>query len=281
MFRLLSLILLIETSLFKQFEALSNEDNFLLVISLDGFRYDYLDKYSNKEGFLYQLGKNGSRACWSDSIFPSNTYPNHWSIVTGLYPDSTGVINNDIYDPDTKQQYRMYRDNEDKAGWFQEAEPVWVTNHKSNPGKHSVIFDWPGSPAKFSQSLDYEFRQIFMPNLNITTFNKTIDQFVESISVERTNLGVLYLGEPDLSGHVYGPESKQVEDVVKQLDHVLDYLFRQLALKKNLSLLGKEGTRLIDLIILTDHGMQSIRTPDSDQHIDLDRLLFLSINFKV
>ena len=67
----------------------STENYLLLVISLDGFRYDYLDRYSNENGFLKKFSKTGFKAAWSESIFPANTYPNHWSLVTGVYAVSS------------------------------------------------------------------------------------------------------------------------------------------------------------------------------------------------
>ena len=72
-------------SFLKIINGKNKENNLLLVISLDGFRYDYLDRYSNEDGFLKKFSKTGFKAAWSESIFPSNTYPNHWSLVTGLY----------------------------------------------------------------------------------------------------------------------------------------------------------------------------------------------------
>jgi predicted AlkP superfamily pyrophosphatase or phosphodiesterase len=90
----------------------------------------------------------------------------------------------------------------------------------------------------------------------------------------------LYFGEPDASGHLFGPESEQVKNVVKQLDFVLDYLFTQLKLKKKLVMSNLQrdhfdnSFRSINLIILTDHGMQTIKTTAD---IDLNRLLVLGI----
>ena len=255
-------------------EKKAKSDNFLLVISLDGFRYDYLDKYSRKEGFLNQLANKGVRAAWSESIFPTNTYPNHWSIVTGLYPENTGIINNDIYDPSRDKVFRMYVNDESEDGWFQEAEPLWVTNARLNK-KHSVVFDWPGGAAKFSNFTDYTYRHPSIQLFSSLTFNKTIDDFIEKIDADRTNLGVLYFGEPDLSGHMFGPESDEVRQVVIELDFILDYLFEQLKVKKNLALEQNEKSefREIDLVILTDHGMQTIR--DKHTEHNLDRLFLI------
>ncbi len=248
-------------SIFYQISATreQNDRYLLLVISLDGFRHDYLDKYSNQNGFLSKFAQSGFRAAWSESIFPSNTYPNHWSIVTGLYAESHGIINNDIYDPMTKQHYRMAKDAEDSPDWFQDAEPVWIKNEKENSAKHSAVFDWPGAPAIFNKLQPKVFRQIKYENWFINTFNDTIDKFVEAIEPGKTNLAFLYLGEPDMAGHYYGPESKQVENTVKEIDHVLDYLFNSLKTRRNYDIENE-----IDVLIVTDHGMSTIREPNED-----------------
>lgn len=260
------------------------DENFVLVISLDGFRYDYLDKYSNKNGFLRKLAASGSRACWSDSVFPTNTYPNHWSIVTGLFPQNSGVINNHIYDPNTKETYHMYGDKETKEGWFQDSEPIWITNNKADPFKKSVVFDWPGCPAKFQNQTASVFREIETSKFHINTYNETVSEFVESIVNPKTNLGILYLGEPDMSGHMYGPDSEEVKETVQKLDLVLDYLFEQLKTKKGLVLVDsvneediqKNELRFIDLVILTDHGMQNVHSENGE---DPERVISLGIYF--
>lgn len=124
------------------------DDNYLLlIISLDGFRYDYLKRYSNPNGFLDKFSQQGVKSVWSEPIFPSNTYPVHWSIATGMWAESHGITNNHIYDPIKKERYSMGRTKEDTIGWFQQIEPVWIENEKVNGkkyNKHSVVFDWPG-----------------------------------------------------------------------------------------------------------------------------------------
>ena len=233
----------------------SNDNYLLLVISLDGFRYDYLDRYSNKDGFLVKFANQGFRAAYSESIFPSNTYPNHWSMVTGLRAEQHGVVNNEIYDPISNNQFRMAKDRENSEGWFQDREPVWIKNQKENgiKNKHSVVFDWPGGTASFDNIQPKVSRQIKRENWFLNTFNETIEEFVGSLERGHTNLAYLYLGEPDMAGHFYGPESKEVEKTVQELDYVLENLFNQLRIRKNYNIEDD-----IDVLIVTDHGMDTI-----------------------
>lgn len=267
---------------------LMKKDSLLLVISLDGFRYDYLDKYSSKNGFLHRLATKGSRASWSEPIFPTNTYPNHWSIVTGLLPEHNGIINNNIYDPVTKEHFKMNIDREDQPGWFDQSEPIWVTYGRKYRNKNSVVIDWPGSSAPFysNESLNFTYRHPESDLFHIKTFNDSINYFVEKLCPDNTNLAFIYFGEPDMTGHNHGPESREVEIVVKELDYVLEYLFDKMKKEKNFVLDfnsedkdQKEKYREIELIILTDHGMANIRDRNE---FDLNRHLFLSdfINVK-
>ena len=215
-------------------------------------------------------------------------YPNHWTIATGLYAEMHGIINNDIYDPIKNQYFKMNKHKEDMPGWFERHEPIWITNQKSNLAKkHSVIIDWPGNSAKFDlndeEVSNYVYRHPNHLNFNITTFNDTIDYFVDNISYEKTNLAFLYFGEPDMTGHKYGPDSKETELIVKELDYVLVNLFNKLTQKKFLLNLEPDSVktnqineqfRQINLIILTDHGMQKIR--DRNVDFDVNRHVFLS-----
>ena len=282
-FKIIYFLLLIDKIKLEE-DEINYFNNLVVVVSLDGFRYDYLDKYCNKNGFLYQLSRKGVRAKWSDPIFPTNTYPNHWSIVTGLYPESSGIINNNIYDPNSGISYHMNLDEENKPGWFQNSEPIWITNDNLNK-KHSVVYDWPGSSARYFDSLgSYAFRQASWQLFDSRVFNKTINEFVSKISFEKTNLALVHFGEPDISGHNYGPDSEEVKQAVINLDQNIFHLISKLKEKKfylDLPDSNKmENIRFVDLIILSDHGMQNIR-PESELDTDIiskthERHVFLS-----
>ena len=100
----------------------------------------------------------------------------------------------------------------------------------------------------------YTFRQLTSNYSKMKTYNKTIDTFIDSLKVNETNLGFLYFNEPDKSGHAYGPESVEVEFVVKELDYILSYFFSSLKSRKNFDIEDN-----IDVLIVTDHGMALVR----------------------
>ena len=265
-------IILIIFSYLNSIEATVNDNYLLLVISLDGFRYDYLDRYSNKNGFLVKFANEGFRALYSESIFPSNTYPNHYTMVTGLTAEDHGILNNEVYDSLTKQRFRMAKDDENSPGWFQNREPVWIKNEKVNRirNKHSVVFDWPGAPASFGEDKIQPkvWRQIKRENWFLNALNDTVDKFVASVERGKTNLAFLYLGEPDMAGHNYGPESREVEETVKEIDYILDNLFNQLKTRQNYDIDND-----LDILIVTDHGMSRILERDETA---LKKHVFLS-----
>ena len=166
----------------------------------------------------------------------------------------------------------MTKDREDSEGWFQQAEPVWIKNQKINKGKQSIVFDWPGAPAVFDGIQPHVSRQFNSKFKNIKLYNETIESFVNSLTRNVTNLAFLYFNEPDTQGHAHGPDSKEVEHVVKELDYVLDYLFLLLKNRK-----GYDIENEIDTLIVTDHGMAKVR----EKIDDTSKFLYLSDYFDV
>src|SRR5512146_1576190 len=115
----------------------------VLLVSIDGFRADYLDR--PEAARLRSLAAQGVRARWLTPVFPSKTFPNHYSIVTGLYPEHHGIVSNTIRDPKTGRWFRISdaRAVRDSSWWG--GEPVWVTAVKQ--GLRSASFFWPGSES--------------------------------------------------------------------------------------------------------------------------------------
>src|SRR5512146_2425067 len=115
----------------------------VLLVSIDGFRADYLDR--PEAARLRGLAAQGVRARWLTPVFPSKTFPNHYSIVTGLYPEHHGIVSNTILDPETGRWFRIAdRHAVRDASWWG-GEPIWVTAVKQ--GLRSATFFWPGSEA--------------------------------------------------------------------------------------------------------------------------------------
>jgi predicted AlkP superfamily pyrophosphatase or phosphodiesterase len=113
----------------------------VILISLDGFRYDYLEKYQPR--VLNQLAKEGVRAKWMTPSFPSKTFPNHYTIVTGLYPAHHGIVENNVYDYGEVFGMDKTKEVQNSRWWF--GEPIWVTAEKQ--GQIAASYFWVGTEA--------------------------------------------------------------------------------------------------------------------------------------
>ncbi len=232
--------------------------NKLLLISLDGFRWDYLEMVETPN--LDRFIKTGVKAKSLIPSFPSKTFPNHYSIVTGSYPANHGLISNHMYDEKLGAYYTIgpgataVRDGR----WYQR-EPIWVTAEKNDI--ETGIYYWPGSEAEIS-GYRPAYYKAYNPNVS---WNSRVDQIVSWLKEPAIGFTALYFNEPDKQGHAYGPATSQVFEKIKILDQTLGRLFTKL----------KEEKLDIktNIIIVSDHGMASINHKDViylDDYIDLD-----------
>jgi alkaline phosphatase D len=215
--------------------------NYVLLVSLDGFRWDYCKIYNTPN--LNRLAREGVKAERLISSFPTVTFPNHYSIATGLYPDHHGLINNSFPAPDLGLFYRMGDRTAVENPAFYGGEPVWETAEKQ--GARSASFYWVGSEArhptywkKYDESVTFEAR--------IDTVIKWLGYPPE----KRPEFVTLYFDEPDATSHKFGPVSPQTKRVVERLDSLMGVL------RTKLSKLPE--AKKINLIILSDHGMEAI-----------------------
>ncbi len=231
----------------------------LILVSLDGFRWDYCELYAAEAPTLRALRKEGVTTRGLIPVFPSNTFPNHYSIVTGRYPANHGIVNNDFFDPRDGRFFHYNQPNSvrDAAWWG--GEPIWVTAIKQ--GRKAAASFWVGSEAAvggirptFWKTYDYSI-----------PFEKRLDEMVGWLKLpaaERPDLIAFYLEETNSAGHRFGPESPQVAAAVKLSDQRIAAL---------LSRLRQEGIEP-NLMIVSDHGMTATsaeRTVILDDLIDL------------
>ena len=236
----------------------------LLLVSLDGFRWDYLNRKGNFPNFKAIINQGVHSVHGTKNAFITKTLPNHYTIVTGLYEESHGIVANEFYDPDFNQTFSLDNENQQRESkWFDNGgEPIWVTNQKSSTSRRSGSLMWPGSYAAVKGFLPYRY---YAPYDFSVPFRTRIDKIVSWFADDYPiNLGLLYFEEPDYSGHKYGPESMNITKKIEELDADIGYLLEKL----------KEKYILDDLniIITSDHGMTS--TPTDEEHkVDLDKYL--------
>ncbi|XP_077977897.1 ectonucleotide pyrophosphatase/phosphodiesterase family member 5-like isoform X2 [Glandiceps talaboti] len=229
-----------------------------LLISFDGFRWDYLQKTETPN--FDQLIADGSFV--PDGIlssFITKTFPNHFTIATGMWEESHGVVANQMYDPKLKAYFIIGGENSTDSKWWDNgAEPIWVTNQLH--GGRSGVFIWPGGDSTIKDTLPYHYTNYS----NTTPFKTRVDRIIDWFTSEKDpiNLGLLYFNEPDHTGHYVGPESEEIKTVIEMCDNITGYLIQRL---KDVGLYDQ-----MNLIITSDHGMTEI---DKSRIIQLDEYI--------
>ncbi len=217
----------------------------VILISLDGFRADYLEKYSAPT--LQALAKEGVRAKWMTPSFPSLTFPNHYAIATGLYPDHNGIVANNMYDREFKVLFTMGKREEVENGRWWLGEPIWVTAEKQ--GQRAGAFFFPGTEAEIGgkrPSIWKPFDDKF-PNFERVD---TVLSWLDRPEKERPTIITLYYSDVDHAGHDHSPDSDAVKEAIATVDSCLARLVE--GLKKR----GIEDR--VNLIIVSDHGMAPV-----------------------
>jgi len=220
----------------------------LLLVSFDGFRWDYLNHH-NLTNFN-SLKQNGTYADFIYNSFATVTFPNHWTIVTGLHEETHGIIQNSMYDPILKDHYDpKIVDSLSDFKWYAQnniTEPIWATNQKYSKSRSSAA-EWIGSDV-----IIHDQAIISIPYDQTRPYKDIIDQFIGLFTKEEgpINFGAIYFDEPDHTGHLYGPYSKEMGEKLLFCDSTLGYLIQQL---KDHHLFDK-----INIIITSDHGMEQI-----------------------
>jgi len=231
----------------------------VILISLDGFRYDYVDKYEPKT--LSKLAKNGVRAKWMIPSFPTKTFPNHYTVATGLYPEHHGIIENNIYDFGTVFTLNKREEVQNTRWWL--GEPIWVTTEKQ--GQRAGAFFFPGTEAEIAGK-----RPSYWKEYDGKIPNETrVDQILSWLDLprnERPTLFTLYFSDTDDAGHRYSPDSDELKMAVKKVDGDLKRLVD--GLKK------RKINKKVNLIIVSDHGMATVKPENSmilDNYFDFKK----------
>lgn len=214
----------------------------LLLISLDGFHPDYLGRGLSPN--LDALAAQGTRARWMTPSYPSLTFPNHYTLVTGLRPDRHGIVENSMFDPVLGQFTLSNRAAVEDGRWWAEGEPVWVSAERQ--GLRTATMFWPGSEA--------EIRGIRPSHWFSYDSGRSIDDRVGTVlewlalpAAERPRFLTLYFEHVDSAGHAVGPEGERVDASIADVDAAIGDLLA------GLQALDLEGR--VNLVITSDHGM--------------------------
>ena len=221
---------------------LQSQKHYVVLVSLDGFRWDYAKKYGAKN--LLAIAAHGASA--PDGMlpsYPSLTFPNHYTLVTGLYPEHHGIVANSFYDQQKQARY-SYTDAQTNGdgSWYGGA-PLWVLAEQQ--GMRAACFFWPGSEAAIKDRrptyyLHYDDK---FPD------EKRVDQVLAWLKLpeaERPHFITLYYSDVDHAGHQYGPEAPQTRDAVRHVDALIGTLRAGI----------KDSHLPVDLVVVSDHGME-------------------------
>ncbi len=229
---------------------------YVVVLSLDGFRSDYPDRAYTPT--LDSLAAVGVKSTFRPS-FPSVTFSNHYSMATGLHPDHHGLINNFFYAPDLDLIYRLGDNRAVLNPDFYGGEPIWNTAEKQ--GVMSASFFWVGSEA-LVQGMQPSICKAYNKSVPYTDRVDSVISWLARPEQERPKLIMWYIEEPDGIGHYATPDSSATYDKVEELDRLLNYYFTE---ARKLEHFDK-----IDFIVLSDHGMA---TYYPDRYINLNDYL--------
>ncbi len=214
---------------------------YVIMISTDGFRSDYTKKY-NAENLL-KYSKGGVQAKAMLPSYPSITFPNHWTLITGLYPSHHGLIDNFFYDYKRKEPYAMSnRKNAEDGSWYGGI-PLWSLAEKQN--MVSASLQWVGSASDaggIRPTYYYPYHEKFSPSEKVS---KVIN-WLKLPEEKRPHFISLYFPEVDGAGHHYGPEAKETEMAV----HLIDNAIGELVQKVN-----DLGLENVNFVFVSDHGM--------------------------
>ena len=241
-------------------EKAHNFSHTVILISMDGFRWDYFEK-TNTPNFD-ELIDGGSKAEALIPSFPSKTFPNHITIVTGRYPENHGIIANRMYDPVFDEYYYIGQGSAPVLdGKWYNAEPIWVTAEKQN--QTAMTMFWPISEAEIMGVRPSEY---FVYDGSVSR-NDRVDQILKWLdypSSKRPQFLTTYFSHLDDVGHRYGPDSDEVKSAIQEMDRTMGRLMDGLK--------SREIFQKVNIILVSDHGMA---TTSSDSMIFLDDYILM------
>lgn len=216
----------------------------LLIVMIDGVRWNYLDE-NGLIGFP-SMQNQGVRAKYVLPVFPSNTYPNWLTIVTGVFPENHGFVNNYMYDKNKNKYFEGYSSEQ---FWWNDAEPIWITAERK--GIKSALFNWDGCELEFD-GIRASFCQPYKsykewPSVEDDTRRaifKILDMFQDGYK-----LGLVYYEPTDGTGHIFGPDSWIRKMFLRRIDKILYDIQVEIE---------KKGMADINIIVTSDHGMTTI-----------------------
>ncbi len=216
---------------------------YIILISADGFRADMAEKYGAKN--LLALSKRGVRAKYLEAGFPTVTFPNHYSIVTGLHPAHHGLVDNNFYDRNKETVYSMSNKRQVADSSWYGGKPLWVLAEEQ--GMLAASFYWVASESAI-QGKRPTYYYNYNDKISIDRRIQVIGEWLKLPEVRRPHFITFYFPEVDYAGHVYGPDSEEAGKAVQWVDAAIGKLD---------SVAGASGLP-VSFVFVSDHGMTKI-----------------------
>jgi len=214
---------------------------YLVLVSIDGFRWDYMDRYPTPN--LDRIANKGSKAERLLPVFPTLTFPNHYSIATGLYPAHHGLMANDFPDPVRNKWYSLKNRETVEDPGFYEGEPIWVT--AETQGMVSASFFWVGTEAAVKGVSPTHWRS-YDKDISGQKRVEQVLAWMAEPEQSRPHLYTLYFEDVDDYSHWRGPESKENIEAIKRVDEYVGQLLDGIE--------KLPYSEQVNIIVLSDHG---------------------------
>jgi len=217
----------------------------VVLISIDGFRASYFDSFRPPN--IRKLAEKGVRAKWMIPSFPTKTFPNHYTIATGLYPAHHGIVGNNIYDPVFDAVFGLgKREEVENPRWWQ-GEPIWVTAEKQ--GQFAGTYFFPGTATEIA-GVRPKFWKVYDGKVPNEERVDTVLTWFDLPVAERPTLFTMYFSDVDDAGHRNSPDSKEAKEAVLRVDSMVGRLVNGLK---------KRGVdKQVNIILVSDHGMAAV-----------------------
>ncbi|KAI9677874.1 MAG: hypothetical protein M1829_002371 [Trizodia sp. TS-e1964] len=240
-----------------------------ILISLDGFRADFLELGITPT--LDSFIKSGISPKYMLPSFPSVTFPNHYTMVTGLYPEAHGIVGNTFWDPELQEEFYYTKPNMSMKSKWWGGEPLWVTAEHQDV--RTAVHMWPGSEAHIG-SMDPTYLDKYNGSESLSTKVHRILELIDMpgigngtpVVAKRPQLVAAYVPNVDATGHKFGPNSTEIKTTIQNVDSMLHDLISGLS-DRNL-------TNVVNVVIVSDHGMT---TTSIDKMIQLDDIVDLNL----
>jgi len=227
------------------------EKPYVILVSIDGFRYDYADRYKTKN--IIEVRDNGAGAEMIP-VFPSVTFPNHISIVTGLYPEHHGIAGNSFFDPASGARYNIRDSAKEGAFLDPRATPLWMLAEEQHVIAACMFWPMCDADIRGERPTYWKLFDGSFPD------EKRVDQVIDWLKLpaeKRPHFITLYFSDVDSAGHRYGPEALETAQAALLVDSMIARLRKGLG----------ELKLPVNLILVSDHGMQDVR----DGFVNLSR----------